>query len=305
MATPNSLAGIEIFTSVVKAGSFTRAAAELGITKSAVAKSVSQLEARLGVRLLHRTTRKLTLTPEGSAFFAQTDTALEQLRHAEDAARSRATTLRGILRVDMPMAFGRRVALPIIFDILREHSELRLEASFSDRIIDPIEEGIDLCIRFGGLPDRTDVAARKIGEQRQIICASPGYLAKRGIPGTVEELADHSILVNSRSGRPRRWRLTYKDGSAFDYEPTPTHVCNDGEAIIAMTLAGFGLCQMPESLLAPFVREGTMVQVLDAATSSRTPLYLLWPIVRHMLPRVRVVVDEFARRADAGQLWAR
>lgn len=302
MGAANSLAGIEIFISATKAGSFTRAAANLGITKSAVAKSVSQLESRLGVRLLHRTTRKLSLTPEGSAFFAQTDTAFEQLRHAEDAARSRATTLRGVLRVDMPMAFGRRVALPIILDILRSHPELRLDASFSDRIIDPIEEGVDLCIRFGGLPDRTDVAARKLSEQRQIICASPGYLEKRGIPTAIEQLADHAILVNSRSGGPRRWRLTRPGGSVFDYEPTPTHVCNDGEAIIAMTLAGFGLCQMPESLLAPFMRDGTMVQVLDAATSSRTPLYLLWPIVRQMLPRVRVVVDEFGRRADAGEL---
>lgn len=302
MGAANSLAGIEIFISAAKAGSFTRAAADLGITKSAVAKSVSQLEARLGVRLLHRTTRKLSLTPEGSAFFAQADAGFEQLRHAEDAVRSRATTLRGVLRVDMPMAFGRRVALPIILDILRSHPELRLDASFSDRIIDPIEEGVDLCIRFGGLPDRTDVAARKLSEQRQIICASPGYLEKWGIPTAVEQLADHAILVNSRSGGPRRWRLTRPDGSVFDYEPTPTHVCNDGEAIIAMALAGFGLCQMPESLLAPFVRAGAMVQVLDTATSSRAPLYLLWPIVRQMLPRVRVVVDEFGRRADAGEV---
>ena len=139
MALTNAFAGVEIFIAVVKAGSFTAAAAQFGITKSAVAKSVAHLEARLGVKLLHRTTRRLSLTPEGVAYLEQAEAALDQLRTAEDIARSKASTVRGVLRVDMPAAFGRRIAMPILLDILRAHPDLRLAASFSDRIIDPVE----------------------------------------------------------------------------------------------------------------------------------------------------------------------
>jgi DNA-binding transcriptional LysR family regulator len=302
MAPTNSLAGVEIFLRVVKAGSFTAAASQLGLSKSGIAKSVSQLEARLGVRLLHRTTRRLSLTPEGALFFERSDAAVEQLREAEDLARSRATTLRGVLRVDMPASYGRRVALPVLLDILKAHPELRLDASFSDRVIDPVEEGVDLCIRFGSLPDRADLAARKLGEQRLIICAAPEYLRETSIPESVAELDAHASVVGSRGGRPNRWLLTDGNGSTFTYEPSATHLCSDGDAVIAMTLAGFGLCQMPESLLLPHIRDGSLTRVLDQATYAQSTCHAVWPIVRQMLPRVRVVVDELVRRGRAGEL---
>lgn len=302
MAPSNSLAGIEIFIRAVKTGSFARAAAELGMTRSAVAKSVAQLEARLGVRLLHRTTRSLAPTPEGSAFFRQTEAALEQIREAEDVARSRATTLRGVLRIDMPATFGRQVALPVLLDILEAHPELRLAASFSDQVIDPVEAGVDLCIRFGPLPDRADLAARKLGEQRLVICAAPAYLAGAGEPRTIGELARHATIAGGRAGAPGRWRLAEEGGRIVEIEPAATHLCTDGDAVIAMALAGFGLCQMPESLLLPHIRAGVLVRVMDEACRASTPYHALWPMVRQMLPRVRVVVDALVRRAQEGAL---
>lgn len=193
MALINAFAGVETFVAVVKAGSFTAAAAHFGITKSAVAKSVAQLEGRLGVKLLHRTTRRLALTPEGLAYLEQAEAALDQLRSAEDVARSKASAVRGVLRVDMPAAFGRRIAMPILMDIIREHPDLRLVASFSDRVIDPIEEGVDLCLRFGELPDRTDIAARPLGSQRLVLCAAPGYLNEAGEPQNLHDLQNLSI----------------------------------------------------------------------------------------------------------------
>jgi DNA-binding transcriptional LysR family regulator len=301
LATPNNLAGIDVFVRAVKAGSFTAAANQLGVTKSAVAKSVAQLEARLGVRLLHRTTRRLSLTPEGNAFFTQCEAAVEQIREAEDVARSRATTLRGVLRVDMPAVFGRRVALPILLDILAAHPELRLAASFSDRVIDPIEEGVDLCLRFGELPDRTDLAARKLGEQRLIICGSPGYLSANGEPRSLEELGQHACIVGRSLNRPETWRLLGDDAKPVFFESSPAHQCSDGEAIIMMTLAGFGLCQMPESLLRAYINDGRLVAVLGEHCQVRSPFNAVWPVKRQMLPRVRVVVDELVRRANAGQ----
>ena len=302
MAIPNPLAGSDVFVRAVTAGSFTAAASQLGVTKSAVAKSVAQREARLGVRLLHRTTRRLSLTPEGEAFFAQCEAALDQIRDAEDLARSRATTLRGVLRVDMPEVFGRRVALPILLDILKAHPDLRLSASFSDRVIDPVEDGVDLCLRFGDLPDRADLAARQFGEQRLLICGSPAYLSIKGEPQSLNELRHHACITGQSLGRPVTWRLLDVDGRSVDFEPPQTHRCDDGEAILMMALAGFGLCQMPESLLRADLDAGRLVPVLEDHCQARTPLHAVWPLRRQMLPRVRVVVDELLRRADAGQL---
>ncbi|WIJ26458.1 LysR family transcriptional regulator [Devosia sp. RR2S18] len=302
MAIANPFAGVEVFVAAIRAGSFTAAAAHLGVTKSAVAKAVTQLEGRLGVKLLHRTTRRLSLTPEGAAFFEQAEASLDQLRAAEDAARSRASTVRGVLRVDMPAAFGRRVAMPVLLDILKAHPGLRLAASFSDRIIDPVEEGMDLCLRFGELPDRIDIVARRLGSQRLVICASPGYLAAAGIPSDLDDLQHHSCILGSRPERPVSWRIVDDQGRARSIDPPATHLVSDGEAVIAMTLAGFGLCQMPQSLVRAHIDGGELTVVLPDRCLVESPISALWPATRIMLPRVRVVVDELVRRAEAGRL---
>ena len=299
MALTNIFAGVEIFITVVKAGSFTAAAARFGITKSAVAKSVAQLEARLGVRLLHRTTRRLSLTPEGVAYLEQAEVALDQLRSAEDAARSKANTVRGVLRVDMPAAFGRRIAMPILLDILRTHPDLRLAASFSDRIIDPVEEGVDLCLRFGELPDRTDIAARSLGSQRLVLCAAPRYFQEAGEPTNLGDLQNHACILGSRPGRPASWRFLDEGGQLTSVDPTATHLASDGEVVIDMAIAGFGLCQMPQSLVQPHIDRKELVVALSDRCQVRSSFNAVWPATRTMLPRVRIVVDEFVRRADA------
>ena len=302
MARRNAFAGVEIFIAVVKAGSFTAAAAHLGITKSAVAKSVAQLEERLGVKLLHRTTRRLSLTPEGVAYLEQAEAALDQLRSAEDVARSKASMVRGVLRVDMPAAFGRRIAMPILLDILRAHPDLRLEASFSDRIIDPVEEGVDLCLRFGELPDRTDIAARRLGSQRLVLCAAPDYLEEAGEPTTLRDLQDHACILGSRLGRAASWRFLDEDGRVTSVDPPATHLVSDGEVVIDMAVAGFGLCQMPQSLLQPYIDRKELVEVLPDRCRVQSPFNAVWPATRAILPRVRIVVDELVRRANARAL---
>jgi DNA-binding transcriptional LysR family regulator len=303
MAVTNTFAGVDIFITVVKTGSFTAAAARFGITKSAVAKSVAQLEGRLGVKLLHRTTRRLSLTPEGLAYVEQAEAALDQLRSAEDVARSKASTVRGVLRVDMPAAFGRRIAMPILMDILRAHVDLRLAASFSDRIIDPAEEGVDLCLRFGELPDRTDIAARPLGSQRLVLCAAPRYLEKAGEPINLGDLQQHACIVGDKPGKLASWRFLDQDGRLKSVDPVATHLVSDGEVVIDMALAGFGLCQMPQSLVQPHIDRKDLVVVLPDRCQVRSSFNAVWPATRTMLPRVRIVVDEFVRRSDAGTLW--
>ncbi|UJW83986.1 LysR family transcriptional regulator [Devosia sp. SL43] len=302
MALANAFAGVEVFIRAARSGSFTAAAAQLGITKSAAAKAVTQLEGRLGVKLLHRTTRRLSLTPEGAAFVEQAEASLDQLRAAEDAARSKAGTVRGVLRVDMPAAFGRRVAIPILLNILKAHPDLRLAASFSDRVIDPVEEGVDLCLRFGELPDRSDIVARRLGSQRLLICASPAYLASAGMPATLDDLQYHSCILGSRPDRPVSWRVVDEEGRTKIIEPPATHLVSDGEVVIVMALSGFGLCQMPQSLVQSHIEQGDPTVVLPDICRAETPVHALWPATRRMLPRVRIVVDELVRQAELGKL---
>lgn len=302
MGLTNSFAGVEVFIGAVRSGSFTAAAARFGITKSAAAKSVAQLESRLGVRLLHRTTRRLSLTPEGAAYLEQAESALDQLRSAEDLARSKASTVRGVLRVDMPAAFGRRVAMPILLDILRAHPDLRLVASLSDRIIDPVEEGVDLCLRFGELPDRADIAARPLGSQRLLLCAAPSYLEAHGVPVSLGDLHRHACILGSRTDQPVSWRFVDEENRIQSFDPPATHQASDGEVVIAMAVAGFGLCQMPQSLVQSCIDRGDLVVVLPDRCRVRSPLNAVWPATRTMLPRVRIVVDELVRRAGAGAL---
>lgn len=302
MALTNAFAGVEVFIRAARSGSFTAAAAQLGITKSAAAKAVTQLEGRLGVKLLHRTTRRLSLTPEGALFVEQAEASLDQLRAAEDAARSKAVTVRGVLRVDMPAAFGRRVAMPILLNVLKAHPDLRLAASFSDRVIDPVEEGVDLCLRFGELPDRSDIVARRLGSQRLLICASPQYLASAGMSSTLDDLQYHSCILGSRPDRPVSWRVVDEEGRTKIIEPPATHLVSDGEVAIAMALSGFGLCQMPQSLVQTHIEQGELAVVLPDICRAEAPFHALWPATRRMLPRVRVVVDELVRRAELGEL---
>lgn len=302
MALTNPFGGVEIFIAVVKAGSFTAAATQFGITKSAVAKAVAQLEGRLGVTLLHRTTRRLSLTPDGQAYLGQAETAFDLLRSAEDVARSRASTVRGILRVDMPAAFGRRIAMPILLNILRAHPDLRLEASFSDRVIDPVEEGVDLCLRFGELPDRTDIAARPLGSQRLVLCAAPRYLDDAGEPTDLRDLQNHTCILGGSQSRAAPWRFIESDGRVKSVDPIATHLVSDGEVVIDMAVAGFGLCQMPQSLLQPYIERKELVEVLPERCQVQSPFNAVWPATRAILPRVRTVVDELVRRAHSKAL---
>jgi DNA-binding transcriptional LysR family regulator len=203
---------------------------------------------------------------------------------------------------DMPAAFGRRIAIPILLDILRAHPELRLAASFSDRIIDPVEEGVDLCLRFGELPDRTDIAARLLGSQRLVLCAAPRYLEAAGEPKDQIDLQNHACIMGSRPGRPASWRFLDEQGRVKSFDPPATHLVTDGEVVIDMAIAGFGLCQMPQSLLQPHIDRNDLVEVLPDLCQVQSPFYAVWPATRAVLPRVRIVVDELVRRSEAGAL---
>ncbi|MDB5960698.1 MAG: Transcriptional regulator [Massilia sp.] len=293
-------AGVAIFVAAARSGSFTAAANELGMTKSAVGKSIARLEDRLGVRLFHRTTRRITLTVDGAAYFASCAGALDNIVDAERALQSGRQEIVGRVRIDMPAAFGRGVVLPLLAELAVAHPQLTFSLSFADHLVDPFDEGIDLLIRFGELGDAAGLVAKRLGRQRQWLCASPAYLARRGLPRSMGELAGHDCVVGKRRHAVMKWRLLDEHGAAVKYAPPPTHQVGDGDAVLSMALAGCGICQLPGFMVRGPLASGALVSVLDDAADHGIEIFALWPQTRHLLPKLRCVIDALEAKAAAG-----
>jgi DNA-binding transcriptional LysR family regulator len=302
MAQLEQLNGIIHFVEAGTLLSFTAAADKLGMTKSAVGKSVARLEERLGVKLLHRSTRKLTLTPDGEAYLASCRHALEEIGSAETALAAKSQQLAGRLRIDAPAAWGRQILLPVLANITKLHPGLTLSLSLTDRIIDPVEEGVDLAIRFGETKNTSGLIARKLTEQRALIVASPEYLKTHGEPASIEDLQAHDCIVGFRRDIPNTWRVKATDGSIYRVTPPPTHEIGDGAAIVDAAVASLGLAQMPSSLVANHIAAGRLVSVLEAFTGARIEISAIWPSTKQLLPRVRHVVEILADEGRRGNL---
>lgn len=301
MARPD-LQGIQAFVETARHLSFTEAAQVLGMTKSAVGKSVSRLEARLGVTLIHRSTRRLVLTPDGQAYLSVARHALDDIHAAETSLSSSNRVIAGRLRVDAPAAWGRLVLLPILARIAHDHPDLRLSLSFTDRIIDPIEEQVDLVIRFGETPDTTGLITRKLAEQRVPLVAAPSYIARRGMPQTPADLSRHDCITGVRRDVPIGFRLVGRDGVAARLSVTPTHEVGDGAALVDAAVAGLGITQMPWSLVASALDDGRLVEVLPTHATATVGIHALWPETRHLMARVRHVVDVLADLGQSSEL---
>jgi DNA-binding transcriptional LysR family regulator len=296
-----SLSGIATFVAVARAASFTQAGDVLGISKSAVGKAVARLEARLGVKLFHRTTRRLALTADGEAYFAVCARALEGIAEAEGSLGSKLLVPAGRLRIDMPAAFGRKVMLPILLDIGRAYPALQMTLTFTDDVIDLVDEGIDLAIRFGTMEDSSDLVAKRLTSHRWVICAAPAYLEEHGVPQMLADVARHRCIVGYRRGRPLAWHIT-ENGQPARLAPPPTHQISDAEAMIDAARGGMGLCQMPLALMRPHIQAGELVCVLDAWTGREIDVHAVWPRTAHLRPKVRHVVDTLVRLAAEGRL---
>lgn len=301
MVAMESLSGIATFVVVARASSFTEAGEALGISKSAVGKAGARLEERLGVMLFHRTTRRLALTADGEAYFEVCALALGSISEAEGNLGTRLMEPAGRLRIDMPAAFGRKVMLPILLDIGKAYPALQLTLTFTDDVIDLLEEGVDLAIRFGAMENSSDLVARKLTSHRWVICATPAYLDKYGTPSTLADIGGHRCVVGHRRGRPLSWHLS-EDGRAMRLAPPPTYQIGDGEAMVEAALAGIGLCQMPLAMLRQYIESGQLVTVLDAYTGHQIDVHAVWPRTAHLRPKVRHVVDTLLALARQGCL---
>jgi len=285
---------MQAFVRVVEQRSFSAAATELRLTPSAVSKLVSRLEVRLGVRLLHRTTRRLALTSEGDLYFARARRILADIEEVEaEVARSRGSP-RGHLHVNTSIAFAVHQLAPALPEFLMRYPEIEVELSITDRIIDLVEDHADVTIRAGRVVD-TALTARKIADFERIICAAPSYLARHGVPRSPADLANHVCIVMAIP-TSRRWPFRTRDG--IDYpEIAPRVTTDNGEAALRLALDGAGIVRLSTMMLAEPVRRGLLVPLLtDVHYVEPLPLSALYLAGRHRLPKVRVFLDFLVER---------
>ncbi len=291
----HSLTGIVSFVHAAEHLSFVTAGRALGISPSAVGKNVAKLEQTMGTRLLHRTTRRIALTEEGALFYERCRRILDDLREAETLLTDSAGTPRGRLRVSLP-TIGYRFLLPVIPEFRRLYPEIELDIDFNDRLVNPVEEGLDAVIRSGMLED-SSLMSRRLGPFRFLLCAAPAYLEARGRPQRPGELEQHDCLRfrYPNSGQLQTWQLA--DAEAVDPFRGPAPLtCNNMEALRGAAIAGLGIACMPDFLARDALEAGSLEQVLEGHLADPGQFTLLWPSSRHLSPRLRVFVDFLAER---------
>lgn len=296
MSLSHRLQGVSVFVQAAESASFAGAADRLGLTRSAVAKSVARLEDRLQVRLFNRTTRRLRLSDEGEIFYQSCVRALAELEEGEAVLTSRQREPSGRLRVDLPVSFGRRWVVPILLELATRYPDLVFDISFSDRRIDLIEDGVDLAVRTGEPGDQAGLVARRLATQRSVICASPDYLEAHGRPGSLNDLEKHECIAYGGAVRAAPWSFVGKDGKLILRAVGRRLYFHHCEAVLDAALAGRGLAQLSTWLAADHLKTGALQAVLTAFSGEDFPINALWPQTRHLPPKVRVVVDELARR---------
>ena len=281
---------INVFVHVAEAKSFTAASERIGLSRSAVGKSIVRLEDRLGVRLLQRTTRSVSLTGEGAAFHERCVRLLADLDEAEMAMLSHSQAPRGRLRIDLPVSFGRLHVLPILNRFMHKWPEISVSASFNDRYVDLIDEGVDLAIRIGGSEDGR-LMSRLLAPHRLVTCASPAYLESRGAPDDIEQLAEHSCLAFVHGGRPVEWRFS-ENGIFRSAATGGRFAATNAEALRDATLAGYGIARLATFLISDDLRAGRLIPVLERFDADGPPIRAVYPSSRHLSPKVRSFIDE-------------
>lgn len=285
------LNGISVFVTAVEAGSFALAAGRLHLSRSAVGKTIARLEQRLDVRLFHRTTRSQSLTDDGALFYERCLRALEEIRTAETLLESGKQQVGGRLRVSMPVLFGRMCIAPLLTELTREHPGLELELSFSDRIVDLIEDGFDLAIRNGALASNGGLVARRIGDHRMTLCASPDYLRRCGEPHSLEQLARHDAVTYMRAGAVRQWSILEADGKVREVMPNKRLQMDDLQAIADAAAAGFGIAWLPCWLVRDRLLKGELVRLMRDRPGASFEAHAVWPQTPHLPLKVRLAVD--------------
>jgi len=287
----NKLQAMEVFIQVVDTGGFTRAAENLKLPKATVSTLIASLETALSVKLLHRTTRRVSVTADGAAYYERCLRILSDVRDAEESLSRTRLSPSGRLRVDVPTGLAADVLIPSMPDFFQRYPDIQMEMGCSDGIVDLIEEGVDCAVRGGHLVD-SSLIARRVGLLNFVTCAAPGYLAQHGTPASPHELMQHRCVnyFSSRNGKILDWDFT-RDGERVQIALPGLIAVNDTNAYIAAGLAGLGILQMPNFMLEPMIGAGRFVTILNDWTSDPMPVHVVYPQNRHLSAKVRVFVE--------------
>ncbi|VXD00782.1 LysR family transcriptional regulator [Pseudomonas sp. 8Z] len=294
--------GLDVFVAVADCGSFKAAAERLSLTGSAVSKSISRLEERLGTRLFKRTTRTLALTEAGTEFYRTCASVIADLEEAQHAILATQDEPHGRVRIDLPASYGRLHVLPLILDFIQQHPMLQPHISFTDRFVDPVYEGIDIVVRIGGADTwPASLGHRYFGSQRLIFCASPAYIARHGSPETESDLDNHQCVVYVQNdGLISPWFFKGRQPGEMERRTLHARIAvGDGEGELAAVLAGYGIGQLPTWLTQQHIDAGTLVEVLPELATDGLSMNLVWLKSREGLPKVRALLDYLLPRLSA------
>lgn len=283
---------MQAFAAVVDAGSFVRAADALQVSKTAVSRLVGDLEARLGVRLLHRTTRRLSLTVEGEVFHARCKELLADVEEAEAEVTARADEAVGLLRLNVPVSFGLLHLAPLWPAFLQQHPKVTLDVTLADRIVDLVEEGYDLAVRIARLP-ASSLVSRKLGSTRLVLCASPEYLRRHGTPSHPDQIAQHTVFAYTLLASGDNWNFEGPQGPV-SVKVTPRMRSNSGDTCCAAALQHQGIVLQPSFMVGAHLRSGALVEVLPDHRSIELGVYAVYASRKHLTPKVRVLIDYLA-----------
>ena len=288
------------FVAVAEAGSFVRATETLNLSKTAVSRLVSDLEARLGARLLHRTTRKLSLTPEGELFLERCRQLLDGVAQAEAELSVHAGEAIGLLRINVPVTFGVLHLAPLWPRFMALHPRVTLDMTLSDRVVDLVEEGYDLAVRISKLR-ASSLVSRQLTTTRLVLCASPQYLQRYGTPGHPSEIANHRVIAYSLLSTGDQWAFDGPEGPVT-VKVTPRMITNSGDTCCAAALQHQGIVLQPTFLVGPHLVSGALVEVLPQFRAVELGVYAIFPTRTHLTPKVRALID-FLIEAFGTRSW--
>jgi len=292
---------VQLFIRVVETGSFSKAAAEFGITQPTATKAVAATEQRLGARLLHRSTRGVTPTEVGALYYDKCKLIAREIDEADNLATLLQSQIGGTLRISTSVAFGRRVLVPLVLRYMRLHPEVTIDLAFDDRYVNLVEQGIDLAIRMGRLADST-LGARFLGNNPWLMVAAPAYLSERGTPRTVADLSAHACLVYSSVQGDDRWSLTTPAGREQAVPVKGPLRSNNLSAVLAAARAGMGLAMLPWYVARESVADGSVVQVLADHSLPAQEIHAVFPSPKFVPSKVTSFIG-FLQEALAGDWW--
>ncbi len=292
---------MQAFAAVVDAGSFVRAADALGQSKAAISRYVGDLETRLGVRLLHRTTRRLSLTEEGQVFHARCKDLLAEVDEAEAEVTARSGQAVGRLKVNVPVSFGLLHLAPLWAEFMALHPKVKLDVTLTDRLVDLLDEGYDLAVRIARLSS-SSLVSRQLSSTRLILCASPTYVSRHGAPADASELASHAVISYTLLSMGDHWTFDGPQGPV-SVTVDPRMRANSGETCIAAALQHQGIVLEPSFLVGDHLKSGALVELLPQFRSIELGIYAVYPSRKHVTPKVRLLI-EFLADAFRMQPWA-